>query len=61
MLVQAPGSSALGVLVDAGYGFDLVFRGFAGVIGLVLTVFVVVYLTGWFPPDRRPESLPIDR
>ncbi|UPM42434.1 MFS transporter [Halocatena salina] len=61
MLVQAPGSSVLGALVDAGYGFDPVFRGFAGVVGLVLSVFVVVYLVGGFPTDRRTESFPVDR
>ncbi len=61
MLVQAPGSSVLGALVDAGYGFDPVSRGFAGVVGLVLSVFVVVYLVGGFPTDRRTESFPVDR
>lgn len=60
MLVQAPGSSVLGALVSAGYGFDAVFRGFAGVIGLVLSVLVVVYLAGGFP-HRRIEPLSIDR
>lgn len=61
MIVQAPGSSVLGALVSAGYPFEIVFRGFAAVLGVVVSVLVALYLTGRFPTHHRTETLAADR
>lgn len=61
MLVQAPGSSVLGALISAGYSFETVFRSFAAVLVLVVSVLVALYLAGRFPTHQRNETLSVDR
>jgi len=43
MLVQATGSVAVGSLVDLGFGYDAVFRGFALGLGVVLLGLLALY------------------
>ncbi len=54
MLVQATGSVAVGLLVDAGIGYDAAFRGFAAVLVLVLAGLVGLYLLDRLPAGAEP-------
>jgi hypothetical protein len=49
LLVEAGGSGAVGLLVDAGFAFDDVFRGFAAGLVVVFAVLAALALTGRFP------------
>jgi MFS family permease len=49
MLVQATGSVAVGSLVDLGFAFDDVFRGFAVGLVVVLAVLFTFYRSGALP------------
>ncbi len=49
MLVQATGSVAVGSLVDVGFGYDAVFRGFAGGLAVVLVAMLVLYRSSVLP------------
>jgi predicted MFS family arabinose efflux permease len=49
MLIQATGSSVVGLLRDAGFAFDAVFQGAAAALGVVLVVLVVLYADGRLP------------
>lgn len=61
MLVQATGSSVVGVLVDRGLSFTLVFRGLAGALALVLCALVGLYLTERLPTGASaPAGVPAD-
>lgn len=55
--LEASGSGAVGALVEAGYPFTVVFRGFAVGLVVVLTLSVVLYTTDQLPSaDRVAES-----
>lgn len=54
MLVQAFGSSAVGTLVEVGYGFDAVFGGFAAGLLVVLFVLTGLHLAGRLPTGTTP-------
>lgn len=56
MLVQAMGSSVVGVLVDRGLSFTVVFRGLAGALVLVLCALVGLYLTERLPTGATPAA-----
>lgn len=49
MLLQAAGSTIVGVLREAGHSFDAVFLGMAGGLGVVLVALVGLYLDGRLP------------
>ncbi|SFG12425.1 Predicted arabinose efflux permease, MFS family [Halopelagius inordinatus] len=49
LLLEANGSGAVGFLTEAGYGFDTVFRTFAGCLVVVVVSLTVLYLTGRLP------------
>lgn len=49
MLMQAPGSVALGTLVESGVAYDTVFRGYAACIAAVLVALFVFYRRGDLP------------
>jgi predicted MFS family arabinose efflux permease len=51
MVVQATGSVAVGSLIDAGFGYDAVFRTFGGGLVAILAVLVVLWAT-----DRLPKG-----
>ena len=51
--IEATGSGAVGALVEAGYPFTTVFRGFAVGLVLVLALSVVLYRTGRLPVANR--------
>ena len=57
MIVQATGSVAVGTLIDAGFGYDTVFRTFGGVLVAVLAVLVVLYATDSLPTGGRDPSV----
>jgi predicted MFS family arabinose efflux permease len=55
--VEASGSGVVGALVEAGYPFSAVFRGFAGGLVVVLAVAVGLYLTDRLPAaDRATDA-----
>ncbi len=49
MLIQASGSSVVGLLRDAGFAFDAIFQGAAAGLGIVLALLVGLYLDGRLP------------
>lgn len=49
LLVEAGGSGAVGLLVDAGFAFDDVFRGFAAGLVVVFVVLAALALSGRLP------------
>jgi len=49
MLLQAAGSTVVGVLREAGHSFDAVFLGMASGLGVVLVALVGLYLDGRLP------------
>ncbi|RDI70605.1 MFS transporter [Halopelagius longus] len=49
LLLEANGSGAVGFLTGAGYGFDEVFRAFAGVLVVVVALLTALYLSGRLP------------
>jgi predicted MFS family arabinose efflux permease len=51
LVVEANGSSAVGVLTEAGYAFDAVFRAFAAGLGCVIAVLVVLAAAGRLPGE----------
>ncbi|WP_435099353.1 MFS transporter [Halarchaeum sp. P4] len=51
MLMQAPGSLAVGVFVEYGVGYATVFRVYALVLAGVVTVLVALYVGGRLPTD----------
>ena len=52
MLTQSAGSSVVGVLVDAGFTYDLVFQGLAAALAVVVTVLVGLWAAGRLPGSR---------
>jgi len=54
MLVQATGSSAVGALVAAGVAYDVVFRGFATVLAVVLVALALLLTAGRLPTTGEP-------
>jgi hypothetical protein len=55
--VEATGSGAVGALVEAGYPFTAVFRGFGVGLAAVLALSVALYRTGRLPAvDRRTNA-----
>ena len=59
LLVEATGSGVVGVLTEAGYAFDAVFRGFAAGLVVVVGVLVVLSAAGRLP-DSRTAVVPSD-
>lgn len=55
MLIQAAGSVVVGGLRDAGYAYDTLFRGFGGLLAVVVVVLAGLYLAGYLPSGARPE------
>jgi predicted MFS family arabinose efflux permease len=56
MLVQSTGSSAVGLLVGAGFAYDAVFRGLAGGLSVVVLGLCGLWLVGRFPGARRTAA-----
>ena len=56
LLLEANGSGAVGLLTEAGYGFDAVFRAFAFGLAGVVVLLVVLYLAGQIPGTARRAS-----
>jgi predicted MFS family arabinose efflux permease len=54
MLTQATGSGAVGTLRAVGLGFDVVFRGLAGGLAVVLAGLALLWLTGRLPATGEP-------
>lgn len=53
MIVQATGSSIVGALTDAGYPFDVVFRGLIAGLAVTVLALVAVHRAGRFPTAAR--------
>jgi MFS family permease len=49
LLVEATGSGVVGVLTEAGYSFDTVFRGFVAGLVVVVAVLVALFVAGRLP------------
>ena len=58
MFVQALGSGAVGVAVDGGLAYAVVFRGLAAVVGAVVVVLVALYAAGRLPAGGREHRTP---
>ena len=56
MFVQALGSGAVGLAVDGGASYTLVFRGLAGGVAVILVVLVGLYADGRLPAGGRPAG-----
>ena len=56
MLTQAPGSSAVGHLVNRGIPYDTIFGGFATVLSAVVLSLVVLWALGRFPGAERKRA-----
>jgi len=56
MLVQSTGSSAVGLLVGAGFAYDAVFRGLAGGLSVVVLGLCGLWLVGRFPGATRTAA-----
>ncbi len=54
MLVQALGSWAVGLLTDAGFAFDVIFRGLAVGLIIILAVLLTLYVAGRLPRGAKP-------
>jgi predicted MFS family arabinose efflux permease len=52
LLVEATGSGVVGLLVEAGYPFDVVFRAFAAGMVVVVAVLVSLWLAGRLPEPQ---------
>jgi predicted MFS family arabinose efflux permease len=58
MFVQALGSGAVGVAVDGGLAYAVVFRGLAAAVGAVVVVLVALYAAGRLPAGGRQHRTP---
>ena len=56
MFVQALGSGAVGLAVDGGASYTLVFRVLAGSVAVILVVLVGLYADGRLPAGSRPAG-----
>ena len=56
MFVQALGSGAVGLAVDGGASYTLVFRVLAGGVAVILVVLVGLYADGRLPAGSRPAG-----
>jgi predicted MFS family arabinose efflux permease len=56
MFVQALGSGAVGLAVDGGASYTLVFRVLAGSVAVILVVLVGLYADGRLPAGGRPAG-----
>ena len=56
MFVQALGSGAVGLAVDGGASYTLVFRVLAGGVAVILVVLVGLYVDGRLPAGGRPAG-----
>jgi hypothetical protein len=54
MLLQAPGSLALGAMVEAGAGYTAVFRGYGAALAVMLVGLLALYRAGRLPAGGRP-------
>jgi predicted MFS family arabinose efflux permease len=57
MVVQATGSVAVGSLIDAGFGYDAVFRTFGGGLVAILAVLVVLWATDQLPKGGEDPTV----
>ncbi|WP_435179696.1 MFS transporter [Halorussus sp. AFM4] len=57
MVVQAMGSVVVGTLVDAGFGYDAVFRGAGGFLVAILVVLVALWSADVLPTGGRDASV----
>ncbi|WP_137283339.1 MFS transporter [Halorussus salinisoli] len=57
MIVQATGSVAVGSLVDAGFGYDTVFRTFGGGLVAILLVLVVLWSADRLPTGGQDPTV----
>jgi predicted MFS family arabinose efflux permease len=57
MFVQALGSGAVGLAVDGGASYTLVFRVLAGGVAVILVVLVGLYADGRLPAGGRPAGV----
>jgi predicted MFS family arabinose efflux permease len=55
LLVEGTGSGAVGLLTEAGYAFDVVFRGFAAGLVVVVVALVALSLAGRLPEPGAPR------
>jgi len=53
MIIQASGSSIVGSLSSAGYGFETIFTGAVAVLAIVLVGLAGLYVDGYFPTGAR--------
>ena len=53
MIIQASGSTIVGTLSSAGYGFEAIFGGLATVLAVVLVGLAGLYVDGHFPTGAR--------
>ena len=58
MFVQALGSGTVGVAVDGGLAYAVVFRGLAAAVGAVVVVLVTLYAAGRLPAGGREHRTP---
>ena len=58
MFVQALGSGAVGVAVNGGLAYAVVFRGLAAAVGAVVIVLVALYAAGRLPAGGREHRTP---
>ncbi|PSQ43656.1 MFS transporter, partial [Halobacteriales archaeon SW_5_68_122] len=56
MFIQALGSGAVGLAVDGGASYTLVFRVLAGSVAVILVVLVGLYADGRLPAGGRPAG-----
>jgi DHA1 family inner membrane transport protein len=52
MLIQAPGSVAVGTLAGAGFSYTRIFRLYAGFVVLLTLVMAALAVLGWLPGSR---------
>jgi MFS family permease len=53
MIIQASGSTIVGQLSSAGYGFETIFAGLATVLAVVLLALAGLYVDGQLPTGAR--------
>lgn len=58
MLVQAFGSGAVGLAVDAGLAYDVAFQALALVVGGIVAGMFVLHSLGWLPTGGKPGATP---
>ena len=58
MFVQALGSGTVGIAVDGGLAYAVVFRGLAAAVGAVVVVLVALYAAGRLPAGGREHRTP---